>query len=104
MSLIATHKLTVISLLMLLLTACAINSPRLTHDNFAQVREGMSEHQVIALLGEPTDSRNASTGAWFGVIGGVSGTMMIWETKDAKADIIFVNGKVRSKTYKKYGL
>ncbi len=93
-------ELTIILLFFILLTGCA--TTQLTHENFAKVREGMSEQQVIALLGEPTDSRSISTGSWFGVVDGLSGTSMVWETNEVKVDIIFVNGKVKTKNYKKF--
>jgi outer membrane protein assembly factor BamE (lipoprotein component of BamABCDE complex) len=93
--------LTAILLLFIILTtACA--TTKLTHENFANIREGMSEQQVIALLGEPSDSRSISTGSWFGIVDGLSGTSMIWETNEAKVDIIFVNSKVKTKNYKKF--
>jgi len=90
----------ILLLFMILTTGCA--TTKLTHENFANVREGMSEHQVIALLGEPTDSRSISTGSWFGIVDGLSGTSMVWESKEAKVDIIFVNGKVKTKNYKRF--
>ncbi|WP_353571856.1 hypothetical protein [Candidatus Albibeggiatoa sp. nov. BB20] len=90
----------ILLLFMILTTGCA--TTKLTHGNFANIKEGMSEQQVIAQLGEPTDSRSISTGSWFGIIGGVSGTNMVWETDEAKVDIIFVNGKVKTKNYKKF--
>ncbi|MCV6638094.1 outer membrane protein assembly factor BamE [Candidatus Albibeggiatoa sp. nov. NOAA] len=95
------NRLTAILLLfMILTTGCA--TTKLTHENFAKIREGMSEQQVLTLLGEPTDSNSISTGSWFGIIDGLSGTSMVWETNEAKVDIIFVNGKVKTKNYKKF--
>jgi outer membrane protein assembly factor BamE (lipoprotein component of BamABCDE complex) len=93
--------LTAILLLFIILTTgCA--TTKLTHEKFAQIREGMSEKQVIALLGEPTDSRSMSTGSWFGIMSSLSGTGMVWETNEAKIDILFVNGNVKTKNYRKF--
>lgn len=86
----------------MILTTLGCATTQLTHENFAKIREGMSEQQVIALLGEPTDSKSISTGSWFGVVDGLSGTSMVWETNEVKVDIIFVNGKVKTKNYKKF--
>lgn len=100
MFLLKTPMVTAILLLfMILTTGCAT---QLTHENFAKIREGMSEQQVIALLGEPTDSRSISTGSWFGIVDGLSETSMVWESNEAKVDIIFVNGKVKTKNYKRF--
>jgi outer membrane protein assembly factor BamE (lipoprotein component of BamABCDE complex) len=48
----------------LAIAACS----KVTQENFAKIEEGMSEEQVIALLGSPTESNSVS-------ILGVSGTL-----------------------------
>ena len=71
-------------------TACS----KVNEENFAKVRDGMSEQEVHALLGSPTESSSV------GVLG-ISGTSSRWVTKDAVVTIQFVNGKARLKSFEK---
>jgi len=77
--------------LALLLTAAAACS-KINEDNFGKVRDGMSEHEVLALLGTPSESSSVS-------VLGISGTASKWVAKDAMVTVQFVNGKVRGKTF-----
>jgi len=77
--------------LALLLTAAAACS-KINEDNFGKVRDGMSEHEVLALLGTPSESSSVS-------VLGISGTASKWVAKDAMITVQFVNGKVRGKTF-----
>jgi hypothetical protein len=54
----------------------------------------MSEQEVHALLGNPTESSSVS-------VLGISGTSSKWVTKDAVVTVQFVNGKVRLKSFDK---
>lgn len=45
-----------LGLALLLAAACS----KVSEENFAKVREGMSEQEVIALLGAPTESNSVS--------------------------------------------
>jgi hypothetical protein len=76
--------------LALAVAACS----RVTHENFTKVRDGMSEQEVHALLGNPTESSSVS-------VLGISGTSSKWVTKDAVVTVQFVNGKVRLKSFDK---
>jgi hypothetical protein len=74
----------------LLLASCA----KITQDNFSRIQEGMSEQEVIAILGEPTESNSVN-------VLGVSGTSARWVGGDAEITIRFVNGKVALKRFDK---
>lgn len=79
---------------------CASSS--LTYDNFLKVKPGMSEREVIRLLGEPHKVTSVNIDTGIGKVlglGDLSGTNMIWSTTDAKANIIFLKGKVKSSNF-----
>ena len=75
---------------LLLLAACS----KVTQENFAKVQDGMSEPEVVAVLGPPTSSSSVQ-------VLGVSGTHSKWEGDGAVIDVRFVNGKVALKSYLK---
>src|SRR6202165_1548602 len=75
---------------LLLLAACS----KVTQENFAKIQEGMSEQQVIALLGAPTESNSVN-------VLGVSGTASRWVSRDAVITVRFVNGKVALRSFDK---
>jgi hypothetical protein len=72
----------------LALAACS----KVTQENFARIEEGMSEPQVIAILGAPTESNSVN-------VLGVSGTASRWKGGDAVITVRFVNGKVALKSF-----
>jgi hypothetical protein len=76
----------------LLIAACS----KVTQDNFAKIQEGMSEQEVMAVLGSPTESNSIN-------VLGVSGTASRWVGGDAVITVSFVNGKVALKTFDKPG-
>lgn len=76
----------------LLIAGCS----RVTQENFLKVRDGMTEEEVIALLGRPTESNSVN-------LLGVSGTSSRWVAGDAVISIQFVNGKVAFKSFDKPG-
>jgi hypothetical protein len=76
----------------LLIAGCS----RVTQENFLKIQEGMSEEEVISLLGRPTESNSVN-------ILGVSGTASRWVGTDAVISVRFVNGKVALKSYDKPG-
>jgi hypothetical protein len=87
-------------IVLVLLSSCA--TPRLTYTNFSKIQKGMTEGEVIKLLGEPTDVTSVSLDTGIGAIFGLdelSGTNMIWKTYDAKANVIFFKGKVKSANF-----
>ncbi|RKZ35694.1 MAG: hypothetical protein DRQ49_14365 [Gammaproteobacteria bacterium] len=91
-----------ISIFMILAFLLSCATQRLTYSQFTQIKKGMTEEEVINILGEPTKVTSSSIetdiGAIFG-IGSLSGTNMIWHTNDAKAIVIFLKGKVKSKNF-----
>ena len=76
----------------LLLAACS----KVTQENFAKIQDGMSEQEVTAILGSPTESSSGS-------ILGISGTSSKWADGDAMISISFVNGKVALRSFDKPG-
>jgi hypothetical protein len=77
-----------LALALALLAACS----KVTQENFARVQEGMSEQEVIALLGEPTESNSVN-------VLGISGTTSRWVSGDTEIVIRFVNGQVALKRF-----
>ena len=77
---------------LLLLAACS----KITQENFARIQDGMSEAEVAAILGSPTQASSGS-------ILGISGTSSTWTGSDAMITVRFVNGKVALKNYDKPG-
>lgn len=76
--------------LVLLLAACS----KVTQENFAKIRDGMTEQEVQAVLGSPTES-NTTT------VLGISGTSSRWVSGDTVITIRFVNGKVALSSFDK---
>lgn len=74
--------------LVVLLAACS----KVSEENFAKVQEGMSEEQVAAILGKPTEATSVA-------VLGVSGTTSRWEGNGAAITVRFVNGKVALKSF-----
>ncbi len=97
------RKQSVIGFIMIvvLLSGCAA-TPRLTYTNFNRVKAGMTEEEVIGILGEPTKVTSVNVDTGIGSLFGLdklSGTNMIWNTEDAKANVIFFKGKVKSTNF-----
>lgn len=67
---------------------------RITQANFDKIQPGMSMSQVIAILGEPTDSQSIN-------FGGLSGTSATWKDHDATIVIEFLNDTVQIKSFVK---
>jgi hypothetical protein len=85
------------SVLLGLIAAVAIAAcSKVTQENYLKVQEGMSEEEVISLLGRPTESNSVN-------ILGVSGTASRWVSRDAVITVRFVNGKVAFKCFDKPG-
>jgi len=74
----------------LLLAACS----KVTQENFAKIRDGMSEAEVHALLGKPGESSNIT-------VLGLSGTSSRWAADEGTIAVRFVNGKVRAKSFER---
>ena len=73
---------------LVLLAACS----KITQENFVRIQDGMSEAEVLAILGSPTQSSSGS-------ILGISGTSSKWVAGDAVISIRFVNGKVALRSF-----
>jgi len=67
---------------------------KVNQENFAKVHDGMSEQEVLALLGPPTETSSIS-------LLGLSGTSSRWVAKDAVITVQFFNGKARLKNLEK---
>jgi len=80
--------------LALALLLFAVACSKITQENFSRIRDGMSEQEVLALLGSPTESSSRT-------VLGVSGTSSKWVASDAVISVQFVNGKVLLKTFDK---
>jgi hypothetical protein len=76
--------------------ALAAACSKVTPDNFLKIHDGMSEPEVIALLGKPTESNSVN-------LFGMSGTSSRWVGSEAVISVSFVNGKVALKSYDKPG-
>lgn len=76
---------------LLTLTACD-SSSRLNQENFDRIENGMPRKDVIALLGEPTDTSSLQ-------LGGLSGTSAVWEDDTTRITIQFINDEVKVKQF-----
>jgi len=72
------------------LAACS----KVTQENFAKIENGMTQEQVIEILGKPTESSSRE-------VLGVSGTSAKWVGADAVVSIRFLNGQVMLKRFEK---
>ncbi|WP_333844861.1 outer membrane protein assembly factor BamE domain-containing protein [Pelomicrobium sp.] len=81
-------------LLAAVLVTLAACGAKVTQENFDKIKAGMTQEEVTALLGEPTESSGFS-------LGNLSGTSAVWKDRDGAIHIQFVNGKVLSKQFVK---
>lgn len=72
----------------------AAGCSKITQDNFARIQDGMSEQEVHAILGAPSESSSVS-------VLGLSGTSSKWVGQDTVITVQFVNGKVMLKSLAK---
>lgn len=82
-------RLPVIAILALALAACG--SP-VNQENFARIETGMTQQEVEAILGKPSEASTAS-------FGGVSGGSATWNHKDVTISVQFMNDKVQFKQF-----
>jgi SmpA/OmlA family protein len=82
------------SLVVLVAALALVACSKVNEDNFAKIQEGMSEQEVMAILGKPTESNSVN-------LLGVSGTASRWAGRDAEITVRFVNGKVALKSFDK---
>lgn len=74
-----------------LLAACG---PKVTAENFERIQAGMTQKEVIAVLGEPTETSSVN-------IAGVSGGMASWKDGGTVISVQFLNDKVQAKQLSK---
>jgi hypothetical protein len=77
-------------LAMVLVLALGACGSKLTDENLAKVKNGMSSQQVKSILGKPTRTDK-------GKILGLEGTTYYYETGDAEVQISFLNDEVTVK-------
>jgi hypothetical protein len=88
---------TVLAAVFVAMAAIAIaGCSRVNQENFLKIQEGMTEEEVISILGRPTESSSVN-------ILGVSGTASRWVSGDTVITVRFVNGKVALKSFEKAG-
>lgn len=105
------RRLQLVGLFFVMFTVgCALVNPRVSHENYLKIKNGMSEQEVSAFLGEPTEVKSAGAnfdlGSIFGIgvgsvigIDSLSGSYMKWQNDTATIHILFAGGKVRFKNY-----
>lgn len=79
-------------LIALLILAACDSSSKLNQENFDRIENGMPRQDVIALLGEPTDTSSLQ-------LGELSGTSAVWEDGTTRITIQFINDKVKIKQF-----
>lgn len=72
----------------LLLSACG---QPINRASFEQIENDMSRAEVLALLGEPDQSRTMG-------LGEISGTTAVWQGDETKISVVFANDRVVLKT------
>jgi hypothetical protein len=65
-------------------------SGKVTQENYAKLKPGMTESEVVAILGRPTETLDGVTLGF----GGSSGKTMVWKDGLNSITVIFANGKV----------
>ncbi len=80
-------RATVLSLILLLVTC----GSKVTPENYGKVEDGMTQEQVYAVLGKPTEVSSAG-------IGKLSASNEVWKGKTHTITVTFGNGKVGFKT------
>jgi SmpA / OmlA family len=73
----------VLALLLCGLAACS----KVTAENYQKIQSGMSRSQVVAILGEPSQTQRSS-------LLGVAGESAVWEAGKVKITATFVNETV----------
>jgi hypothetical protein len=76
--------------MLLVLAACS----KVNQENFGRIQNGMTEQEVTAILGSPTESTSRD-------VLGITGTSSRWVSGDTAITIRFVGGKVATKAFDK---
>ena len=77
--------------LLLALAGCGTSYDQETYE---KIQVNMTLKEVIALLGEPTESKGIN-------LGGMSGTSATWKDDHGTISLQFINGKVKVKSFTK---
>lgn len=85
-------KTVTVTVVLLSLALAVIGCARLTRANFDRIEEGMSYSEVVALLGEPHDSKSVGFGP-------LSASTATWEDERALISIQFVNERVKVRSF-----
>ncbi len=80
---------TMMLLCSVLLVGCG---SKITSENFDKIQSGMTQAEVTAILGDPTESSGIA-------LGPVGGTTSTWKGNGRTITIQFVNGKVIAKVF-----
>ncbi|MCK5719150.1 MAG: hypothetical protein KAH84_04275 [Thiomargarita sp.] len=96
------YKLSYTIIIAIIISSCAA-TPQLTYSNYIRVEKGMTEQDVINILGEPDKVTDGSfdagkIGSLFG-LDDLSATTMTWLQDDIKANILFFKGKVKTRSF-----
>ena len=76
----------------LLVAACS----KVTQENYLKIEEGMTEEEVNAVLGKPTETNSVN-------VLGVSGTVSRWAGREGVITVRFINGRAGIKSFDKPG-
>lgn len=85
---------TALRLLAVALAALLVACSKVNAENFAKIQTGMTEQEVYAILGSPSESTSRE-------VLGITGTSARWVNGDAVITIRFVGGKVATKAFDK---
>jgi hypothetical protein len=88
----ASSRIQVGAMMLLCATLLLGCGSKVTQENFAKIQSGMTEADVTAVLGPPTESNSIG----FGPVGG---TTSMWKDNGRIITIQFVNGKVLAKAF-----
>ncbi|MDI6852172.1 MAG: outer membrane protein assembly factor BamE [Deltaproteobacteria bacterium] len=84
--------LSVLLALALITASCGEN--KISKANFDKIKTGMTEAEVQAILGPPTESSGVDVAVF-------AGTTSVWKKGDTVISVQFVNGKVIAKQFSK---
>ena len=80
-------RLLLLSTAALLIAACG---SKISAENFERIKTGMTQQEVVALLGEPTETSAIG-------VGGLSGGTSAWRDGNTTLSVQFLNDKVQAK-------
>ncbi len=86
---VSTPRFLLALLVALLLAGC---TEPVSISNYEQIESGMTQAQVYDILGEPDTADSID-------LGGFSGTLATWESRDAMITVQIFNGEVWGKQY-----